>query len=257
MGTHINLLDWRAARRERRLQDFKRQMVAAAAIGVAIALLWYMQASGVREDQEARNDLLRSEIKALDQKIKEIAKKNGVPTVENKPLARALYATATIGEAIPLELFVAVAEEAGHRVDRRHIERLLAPHRWENRRQATGQHRLPSTRWPAQEHVVAAGSCHLERSPGVPLAADIGQIDRCPQRVGLERHTLPGFDHPVLAEVVDQVEEMLDWQHGERVDQRGLRGVVAGDHERVETCLSGRDGQRQHPAHRPDAPIEP
>lgn len=85
MGTHINLLDWRAARRERRLQDFKRQMVAAAAIGVAIALLWYMQASGVREEQEARNDLLRSEIKALDQKIKEIA---DLEKVQDNLLAR-------------------------------------------------------------------------------------------------------------------------------------------------------------------------
>ena len=44
------------------------------------------------------------------QKIKEIAKKHGVPTVENKPLARALYATAKVGQSIPLELFVAVAE---------------------------------------------------------------------------------------------------------------------------------------------------
>ncbi|MHA7834473.1 MAG: PilN domain-containing protein [Algiphilus sp.] len=85
MGTHINLLDWRAARRERRLQDFKRQMVAAAAIGIALALLWYMQASGVREDQEARNDLLRSEIKALDQKIKEIA---NLEKVQDNLLAR-------------------------------------------------------------------------------------------------------------------------------------------------------------------------
>lgn len=44
------------------------------------------------------------------QKIRELAKKHGVPTVENKPLARALYATAKVGQAIPLELFVAVAE---------------------------------------------------------------------------------------------------------------------------------------------------
>jgi flagellar biosynthetic protein FlhB len=44
------------------------------------------------------------------QKIKEIARENGIPTIENKPLARALLATATIGQAIPVELFVAVAE---------------------------------------------------------------------------------------------------------------------------------------------------
>lgn len=85
MGTHINLLDWRSARRERRLQEFKRQMVAAALVGIAIALLWYMQASGVRSDQEARNDMLRSEIKSLDQKIKEIAE---LEKVQDNLLAR-------------------------------------------------------------------------------------------------------------------------------------------------------------------------
>lgn len=44
------------------------------------------------------------------QRIKERAKECGIPTVENKPLARALLATAKVGEAIPVELFVAVAE---------------------------------------------------------------------------------------------------------------------------------------------------
>ncbi|MBD0380342.1 flagellar biosynthesis protein FlhB [Paenibacillus sedimenti] len=43
-------------------------------------------------------------------KIKEIAKQNGVMTMENKPLARAIYAQVEIGEAIPAELFQAVAE---------------------------------------------------------------------------------------------------------------------------------------------------
>ncbi|RIU96352.1 flagellar biosynthesis protein FlhB [Oceanobacillus picturae] len=43
-------------------------------------------------------------------KIKEVAKKNGVTTVENKPLARALYKAAEIGDIIPEEFFKAVAE---------------------------------------------------------------------------------------------------------------------------------------------------
>jgi flagellar biosynthetic protein FlhB len=43
-------------------------------------------------------------------KIKEIAKQNGVLTMENKPLARAIFAQVEIGEAIPAELFQAVAE---------------------------------------------------------------------------------------------------------------------------------------------------
>lgn len=43
-------------------------------------------------------------------KIKEIAKKNGVITMENKPLARALYQRTEIGDSIPGDLFQAVAE---------------------------------------------------------------------------------------------------------------------------------------------------
>ncbi len=43
-------------------------------------------------------------------KIKETAKDSGVPIVENKPLARALYATVEIDEIIPPELYQAVAE---------------------------------------------------------------------------------------------------------------------------------------------------
>lgn len=44
------------------------------------------------------------------EKIKEIARKNNVPVVENKPLARAMYKTLKIGQAIPRELYTAVAE---------------------------------------------------------------------------------------------------------------------------------------------------
>jgi flagellar biosynthetic protein FlhB len=43
-------------------------------------------------------------------KIKEIAKEHNVMTMENKPLARALYAQVEIGDAIPADLFQAVAE---------------------------------------------------------------------------------------------------------------------------------------------------
>ncbi|MFC4103551.1 flagellar biosynthesis protein FlhB [Paenibacillus xanthanilyticus] len=43
-------------------------------------------------------------------RIREIAKNNGVVTMENKPLARALYARAEIGENVPADLFQAVAE---------------------------------------------------------------------------------------------------------------------------------------------------
>jgi flagellar biosynthetic protein FlhB len=46
----------------------------------------------------------------LAQRIKEIAREAGVPMVENVPLAQALYKSVEVGDAIPNELFEAVAE---------------------------------------------------------------------------------------------------------------------------------------------------
>ncbi len=43
-------------------------------------------------------------------KIREIAKEEGVPIVEDKPLAQTLYKAAEVGEYIPVELYQAVAE---------------------------------------------------------------------------------------------------------------------------------------------------
>jgi flagellar biosynthetic protein FlhB len=43
-------------------------------------------------------------------KIKEIAREHGIVTMENKPLARALYERTEIGDLIPADLFQAVAE---------------------------------------------------------------------------------------------------------------------------------------------------
>lgn len=44
------------------------------------------------------------------QRIKDIARKHHVPLVENKPVARALFASAEIGNPVPMELYQAVAE---------------------------------------------------------------------------------------------------------------------------------------------------
>ncbi|MEE8484847.1 MAG: flagellar biosynthesis protein FlhB [Nitrospinota bacterium] len=44
------------------------------------------------------------------QKIKEIARENDVPLMEDKPLARILFKTIAIGQSIPEELFKAIAE---------------------------------------------------------------------------------------------------------------------------------------------------
>jgi flagellar biosynthetic protein FlhB len=46
----------------------------------------------------------------IAQKVREIAKENDVPIVENKPLARGLYKAVQVGQAIPAEFYKAVAE---------------------------------------------------------------------------------------------------------------------------------------------------
>ena len=46
----------------------------------------------------------------LDYILREIAKENQIEIVENKPLARTLYATVDVGQEIPPELYQAVAE---------------------------------------------------------------------------------------------------------------------------------------------------
>jgi flagellar biosynthetic protein FliR/FlhB len=43
-------------------------------------------------------------------KIKEIAKENNVPIMENKPLARLIYAEVEIDQEIPHDMYQAVAE---------------------------------------------------------------------------------------------------------------------------------------------------
>jgi flagellar biosynthetic protein FlhB len=46
----------------------------------------------------------------IAQRIKQIARENNVPVVENKPLARALYATVEVDQEIPYDLFQGVAQ---------------------------------------------------------------------------------------------------------------------------------------------------
>ncbi|MEK6774363.1 MAG: flagellar biosynthesis protein FlhB [Bdellovibrionota bacterium] len=46
----------------------------------------------------------------IAEKIKSIAREHNIPVIENKPLARTIFKTLKIGQVIPRELFVAVAE---------------------------------------------------------------------------------------------------------------------------------------------------
>src|SRR5690606_34340150 len=57
----------------------------------------------------------------LAQRIKAIAREHGVPMVEHVPLAQALYKHVEIGQAIPANLFEAVAEVLAHLIRLRQL----------------------------------------------------------------------------------------------------------------------------------------
>jgi len=61
----------------------------------------------------------------IAEKIKAIAKENNIPVVENKPLARTIFKTMKLGQVIPRELFVAVAEVLSYvyRLKRKKVNR--------------------------------------------------------------------------------------------------------------------------------------
>ncbi len=54
--------------------------------------------------------LVAKGMRLIAEKIKEVASLNGVPIIENPPLARAIYKTVEVGESIPAKLYRAVAE---------------------------------------------------------------------------------------------------------------------------------------------------
>lgn len=64
----------------------------------------------------------------LARRIKAIAKEHGVPMVENRPLARALFKFGQVGREIPAQLYQAVAEILGfvYRAHRYYFHRLKA-----------------------------------------------------------------------------------------------------------------------------------
>lgn len=70
----------------------------------------YAVALRYRLDEDAAPIVLAKGVDFLAARIVEEAEKNGVPTVENPPLARGIYAASEIEEIIPAEFFQPVAE---------------------------------------------------------------------------------------------------------------------------------------------------
>jgi type IV pilus assembly protein PilN len=72
MAMRINLLDWRAARRERVKQQFVGMLGLSAMVSAAIVGLIWFSVLGDIADQKARNQYLQDQITEAEAKIKEI-----------------------------------------------------------------------------------------------------------------------------------------------------------------------------------------
>jgi type IV pilus assembly protein PilN len=68
----INLLPWRAELRKRRQKEFLIGLGGALGLAVLLALAAHFTVSTMIDRQQAKNDLLRSEIALLDKQIEEI-----------------------------------------------------------------------------------------------------------------------------------------------------------------------------------------
>jgi type IV pilus assembly protein PilN len=68
----INLLPWRAERRERRKREFFAQLIIAGVVALLLVVLWGVWANLRIDRQNERNAYLQTQIKQLDAKIVEI-----------------------------------------------------------------------------------------------------------------------------------------------------------------------------------------
>lgn len=98
----------RRLQREAARQKMIQQVPTATAVVVnpthfAVALRYNMAEAGAPK-------VVAKGQKWLALRIREIAIRNQVPIIENPPLARALYASAQVGQEIPAHLYQAVAE---------------------------------------------------------------------------------------------------------------------------------------------------
>jgi len=70
---YINLLPWRAQRRAQRQKQFYGMAVVAAVVGAALVLAGVTYMNSRIDHQEARNQMLQSEIRVLDRQIARIS----------------------------------------------------------------------------------------------------------------------------------------------------------------------------------------
>ena len=101
---------------KRRIHQVRRAMrkahalKAAATATVVITNPTHFAVALRYEPDMAAPIVVAKGVDLLAQKIKEIARENDIMTIENRPLAQALYKTVEVGDSIPAKLYQSVAE---------------------------------------------------------------------------------------------------------------------------------------------------
>jgi type IV pilus assembly protein PilN len=81
----INLLPWRAEQRQRRKKEFLVALAGSLIVAVGVVYLSKLTVQGWTSNQQARNEVLKSEIKALDAQIAQIS---GLESQRDRLVAR-------------------------------------------------------------------------------------------------------------------------------------------------------------------------
>ncbi len=105
----------KARLRQMRMERARRRMMqnVAKASVVVMNPTHYAVALRYEPGETAAPQCVAKGLDSLALKIREVAESNGVPVVENPPLARALYASVDLDESIPREHYEAVAKVIG------------------------------------------------------------------------------------------------------------------------------------------------
>jgi flagellar biosynthetic protein FlhB len=102
----------KAKRKQRQRQLATRQSLAKVALADVVVTnpTHYAIALRYRRQENAAPVVVARGLDHLALQIRQEAMRNDVMVIENRPLARALYAKAKVGAAIPAEFYPAVAE---------------------------------------------------------------------------------------------------------------------------------------------------
>ena len=94
-------------------RDMRRKRMLAATAKATVVVTnptHYAVALEYKRERHSAPIVVAKGRNLLAQRIRAIARENGVPVIENPPLARALHSGAEVGDTIPAALFGAVAE---------------------------------------------------------------------------------------------------------------------------------------------------